>query len=74
MTDQSIKKQVGHGSIVTIRAFDEFPEHQFEVDDVFDDCVSGYSLNGPLESVYGEPEWALIKEVVAGNSVNPADD
>jgi len=28
---------------VTIRAFDEFPEHQFEVDDVFDDCVSGYS-------------------------------
>ena len=52
--------QYKEGDIVVIRAFDEFPEHLFEVDAVFDDCVSGYSLNGPLKGEYGEPGFELI--------------
>lgn len=56
MPDQLYKE----GDIVVIRAFDEFPQHLFEVDEVFDDCVSGYSLDGPLEGVYGEPGYELI--------------
>lgn len=62
------------GSIVTIRAFDDIPEHQFRVDVVFADCVCGYSLTGPLAGEYGEPDWSLIKDVAAGNSDIPAVD
>lgn len=60
------------GSIVTIRAFDDLPEHLFRVEEVFDDCVTGYSLTGPLAGEYGEPHWSLIKEAAAGNPDNPA--
>lgn len=48
------------GDIVVIRASEDCPEHLFEVDEVFEDCVSGYSLTGPLSGVYGEPGWELI--------------
>lgn len=51
------------GSIVTIRAFDEYPEHRFEVHEVYDDLVTGYSLTGPLAGEYGEPAYDLIKAV-----------
>jgi hypothetical protein len=54
---------IREGDVVVIRAFDGWPEHLFEVREVFDDCVSGYSLTGPLEGVYGEPEFALILRV-----------
>ena len=36
------------GGIVVIAAFEGWPEHLFEVDQVFDDSVSGYSITGPL--------------------------
>ena len=51
------------GDVVVIRAFDDWPEHLFEVDETFDDCVSGYSITGPLAGVYGEPGWELIQSV-----------
>jgi hypothetical protein len=51
------------GDVVVIRAFDDWPEHLFEVDETFDDCVSGYSITGPLAGVYGEPGWELIKSI-----------
>jgi len=51
------------GDVVVIRAFDDWPEHLFEVDETFDDCVSGYSITGPLAGVYGEPGFELIKSV-----------
>jgi hypothetical protein len=43
------------GDVVVIRASEDWPEHLFEVDEVFEDCVSGYSFTGPLSGVYGEP-------------------
>lgn len=52
------------GDVVVIKAFDEWPEHLFEVDETFEDCVSGYSLTGPLKGVYGEPSYELIDRVV----------
>jgi hypothetical protein len=55
--------QIREGSIVVIRAFDDVPEHRFKVSDVYDDCVGGHSLDGPLAGEYGEPEFALIKSV-----------
>ncbi len=51
------------GDIVVIAAFDGWPEHLFEVDQVFDDSVSGYSITGPLEGVYGEPGFEMILRV-----------
>ena len=48
------------GDVVVIRASEDWPEHLFEIDEVFEDCVSGYSLTGPLSGVYGEPGFELI--------------
>ena len=53
------------GSVVLLHQLDDIPEHHFEVDQIFEDCMSGYSLDGPLKGVYGEPGYELIKAVVS---------
>ncbi|MDU8914144.1 hypothetical protein [Aestuariicoccus sp. MJ-SS9] len=53
------------GSVVLLHALDDIPEHLFRVHEVFDDCVTGYSLTGPLAGEYGEPSLDLIKAIVA---------
>jgi predicted phage terminase large subunit-like protein len=41
--------------VVVIRAFeDEWPEHLFKVSGVYDDCITGHAITGPLKGVYGE--------------------
>ncbi len=57
--------------VVVIRAFDDVPEHLFRVTEVYDDCVGGYSLTGPLAGEYGEPEFDLILRVTAMPNANP---
>ena len=52
------------GDVVVIGAFDEVPEHQFLIEDVLDDCVTGVALTGLLEGEYGEPEIAMIVRVL----------
>lgn len=47
-----------------IAAFDDIPEHQFQVDEVFDDHVTGVALTGPLAGGYGEPELGMIVQVI----------
>lgn len=51
------------GDVVVIRAAEDWPEHLFRVDYVFDDCVGGYSVTGPLAGEYGEPGRDLILRV-----------
>ncbi len=51
------------GAIVVIRAFDEVPEHRFQIDEVHEDCVTGTALTGPLAGHYGEPPIELILRV-----------
>ncbi|WP_168733194.1 hypothetical protein [Thalassobius vesicularis] len=46
--------------IVTIRAFDDVPEHRFEVLEVHEDCVTGFALTGPFAGEYGEPPIELV--------------
>ena len=41
-------KDLQPGCIVLIEGFDDIPEHQFRVDEVFDDLVTGTVLTGPL--------------------------
>jgi hypothetical protein len=45
---------------------DDWEEHYFLVDEVFEDLVTGHSLTGSLKDVYGEPELGLIKKVYRG--------
>ena len=52
------------GDVVVIRAFDEVPEHWFEIEEVLGDCVTGVALTGPLAGEYGEPELPMILRVL----------
>ena len=52
------------GDIVVIAAFDDIPQHRFRVDYVFEDCIGGYSLDGPLAGDYGEPDSEMILQVL----------
>ncbi len=52
------------GDVVVIAAFDDVPEHLFQVDEVFEDCVTGVALTGPLQGEYGEPELSMIIRVL----------
>ena len=53
------------GCIVLIAAFDDVPEHTFHVEEVFEDCVTGTALSGPLAGEYGEPDIELILRVLS---------
>ena len=53
------------GSIVLIAGFDDIPEHSFLVDEVFEDCITGTALTGPLTGEYGEPDLALVVRILS---------
>ena len=57
-------KDLQPGCIVLIAGFDDLPEHQFQVEEVFDDLVTGIALTGPLAGGYGEPELGVIVQVI----------
>lgn len=56
MTNRNLKKD----DIVVIRAFDDLPEHLFQVREIYEDCITGYAISGPLKGIYGEPTLDLI--------------
>ena len=55
------------GCVVLIKGLDDIPAHQFLVDEVFDDFITGKALTGPLAGEYGEPEMTLVLEVLSGS-------
>jgi hypothetical protein len=52
------------GDVVIVAAFDDVPEHEFLVQEVYEDCVTGVALTGPLTGEYGEPEIKMILQVL----------
>ena len=52
------------GDVVLICAFDDVPEHQFRVEEVYEDCITGQALTGPLQGEYGEPELSMVIRVL----------
>jgi hypothetical protein len=56
------------GDVVVIAAIDDIPQHLFRVDEVFDDHITGFALDGPLEGAYGEPDLDLVLSVRLGHS------
>ena len=61
--------RVRAGDVVTIKAFDEVPEHLFLVQEVCEDFVAGVALTGPLAGAYGEPELALVRPLGTDQSL-----
>ena len=57
-------KDLHPGCIVLIAAFDDIPEHQFQVDQVYDDLVTGVALTGPFAGEFGEPDIGMIVRVI----------
>jgi len=51
------------GAVVVISAFDEAPEHDFEVHSIEDGHVTGVALTGPFAGEYGEPEFGQIVRI-----------
>jgi hypothetical protein len=62
------------GDVVVIGAFDEVPEHCFQVEDVLDDFITGVALTGPLQGEYGEPELHLVVRVLSAEEVQQGTD
>jgi hypothetical protein len=65
MTEHQNDLPLTPGCIVLIAAFDDVPEHSFRVEEVFEDCVTGIALTGPLAGEYGEPDLSLIRQVLS---------
>ena len=65
MTEHQNDLPLTPGCIVVIAAFDDVPEHTFRVEEVFEDCVTGIALTGPLAGEYGEPDLSLIRQVLS---------
>lgn len=62
---ENSKQDLQPGTVVLIAGFDDLPEHKFEIEEVFDDLVTGIALTGPLTGEYGEPSRELILRVVS---------
>ena len=56
--------EIKPGDVVVIGGLDDIPEHQFQVDEVYQDLVTGTVLTGPLAGEYGEPDIEMIVEVI----------
>ena len=54
------------GCVVLLAGFDDIPEHSFLVEEVYEDCITGTALTGSLAGEYGEPDLALVLQVLAG--------
>jgi hypothetical protein len=53
------------GCVVLLASFDDIPAHQFLVEEVLKDCITGTALTGPLAGEYGEPDIALVLRVLS---------
>ena len=57
-------KDLTPGCTVLIAGFDDIPAHQFFVDEIFSDLITGTALTGPFAGEYGEPDITLVLRVL----------
>ena len=62
--------EIKPGDVLVTRGFDDIPEHQFQVEEVQEDLVTGTVLTGPLAGEYGEPDREMIVEVISQGTLN----
>ena len=53
------------GCVVLLAGLDDIPEHSFLVEEVYEDCITGTALTGPLAGEYGEPDIVLVLQVLS---------
>ena len=58
------------GDVVVIGGFDDIADHQFQVEEIFEDLVTGTVLTGPLAGEYGEPDIEMIIAVIPLGTTN----
>ena len=52
------------GCIVLIAGFDDIPEHEFRIEEIYEEFVTGMALSGPFAGEYGEPDISLVLQVL----------
>ena len=57
--------EIKPGDVVVIGGFDDIQDHQFQVEEVYEDLVTGTVLTGPLAGEYGEPDREMIVQVIS---------
>ena len=57
--------EIKPGDVVVIGGFDDIPDHQFRVEEVYEDLVTGTVLTGPLAGEYGEPDIEMIVKLIS---------
>ena len=62
--------EIKPGDVVVIVGFDDIPDHQFQVEEVYEDLVTGTVLTGPLAGEYGEPDREMVVEVISQGTLN----
>ena len=61
------------GCTVLISGFDDIPEHQFLLEEIFGDLITGRALTGPLAGEYGEPDIECVLKVLSSGTTVSAD-
>ena len=57
--------EIKPGDVVVIGGFADIPDHQFQVEEVQEDLITGTVLPGPLAGEYGEPDREMIVEGIS---------
>ena len=58
-------KDLRSGCIVLIEGFDDIPEHEFRIDEIYEEFVTGMALSGPFAGEYGEPDIEMIAKLIS---------
>tara|TARA_B100001027_G_C16091324_1_gene251858 strand:+ start:258 stop:464 length:207 start_codon:yes stop_codon:yes gene_type:complete len=62
--------EIKPGDVLVTRGFDDIPEHQFQLEEVQEDLVTGTVLTGPLAGEYGEPDIEMIVKIISQRTLN----
>ena len=62
-------KDLSHGCIVLIAGFDDIPEHEFRIEEIYEEFVTGMALSGPFAGEYGEPDIEMIVEIISQGTI-----
>ena len=58
-------KDLRSGCIVLIEGFDDIPEHEFRIEEIYEEFVTGVALSGPFAGEYGEPDIEMIVKLIS---------
>ena len=53
-----------------IAGFDDIPEHEFRIEEIYEEFVTGMALSGPFAGEYGEPDIEMITAVITQGTTN----